>query len=73
MNYPQTYYHPSPQIWRCPYCGCCSPPVLRTTIATTGWVLMFLTILFFPLCLLWLLIRNRTWHCLQCGREVNHA
>lgn len=62
---------PLAPILQCPYCGTRAPGVIRSKVATGGWVLMvILLICFFPLCWIGLLIQEKYHSCSYCGARL---
>lgn len=55
-------------VFRCVYCGTTRRPIVKSEVATGGWVLFVVLLFFcFPLCLLGLLVKNHFRTCSDCG------
>lgn len=57
-----------PTRFTCPYCGSQIRPVLKSEISAGGWVIfVILLLVFFPLCWLGLLVKDKYRTCRSCG------
>lgn len=55
----------------CPYCGSEEHPLIRSKVSGGGWVIFVIVLLiFFPLCWVGLLMRERYHVCYDCGVRV---
>jgi hypothetical protein len=71
-QYPQPPRYP-PAGFTCPFCRATAPPITRSKVSTTGWVLfLLLTISCFGIFLAWvgLLIRENYKVCSRCGVRI---
>jgi DNA-directed RNA polymerase subunit RPC12/RpoP len=57
--------------FECPYCCSTYPPAVRESISQTGWILfVVLLIVFFPVCFLGLLMKEKYEVCEDCGARL---
>jgi uncharacterized membrane protein len=59
-------------MWRCPFCGCATPPIEDEKISTGGWV-MFVALLFLCFVLCWiplLAMKESQRRCRNCMSKV---
>lgn len=59
------------QGYRCPYCDCDELPRRETRISTAGWIVLILLLLFFPINLIGLFLRDTYHVCPDCGLRVD--
>jgi DNA-directed RNA polymerase subunit RPC12/RpoP len=53
---------------RCPFCGTKEPPIYRTEISQTGWIIfVVMLVVFFPLFFIGLLMKEEVAVCPECG------
>jgi hypothetical protein len=63
---------PGRRRFRCPHCGSQEPPEHSRRIATRGWVIFALyLVFFFPLFWIGLLITEPETRCYDCRRRLN--
>jgi DNA-directed RNA polymerase subunit RPC12/RpoP len=60
--------------FKCPECGSTYPPLTRSEISQTGWILFVVLLLFFfPLCFLGLLMKDEYRACADCGVRLGRT
>jgi hypothetical protein len=72
-EYPARRGHgPMVSVYRCPYCGSTSLPIVTKRVSTTGWV-VFSVLLVLTLFLFWigLLLQEEVRVCPSCNRQIN--
>jgi len=57
--------------FRCPYCGCSAPPIVRRQVSGAGWAVFVLLLLFTIIfCFIGLFIQEDVYYCRDCGARV---
>lgn len=61
-----------PRTFCCPFCLSTTRPLVRKRTSTAGWILLgALIVVFFPVCWLGLLLREKYHVCFDCGIRLS--